>query len=204
MKNLFNIGKKSVGALIIAAGLCGFASGQAGLLGTVAKGTLNVSPSITNYFDISALPGSAPVSATVVDPGVEYTGNQPSLQTDLGVTTHISADIGDSQILLTWINSGLHNVVIPDHLFTFELFPVGQKIASVTNIFGLTPDFLSFGPNSISIGYDAFAFGQGQSALSLYNIGFVNVPEPSTYMLLGSMAMLALLAIRRREVRQMV
>lgn len=197
---------RSVASLFVTAGLFTMAvltptSSYGGLLGTVAGGTLNVTGGgSTNYFDLSAIPGSAPVPQVVVDPGVEYTGNQPALQADIpGLTTHISADLADHQILLTWINSGFGAVAIPDHLFTFDLFPTGgQNIAGISEIFGLPYFSLTFGPHVVHIGYSGFLLGGGSSAFALYDLSFVSVPEPGTYLLLSSMALIALFAARRR------
>lgn len=201
MKNLFNQIKKNVSALVIITSLSAAlapVAGHADLLGTTADGLLNLDGSSLNYFDLSAVPGSAPVSALVVDPNVEYTGNQPSLQTTTGITAHISADIGAHEILLTWINSGLHVNFLPDHVFVFDLFPPGQQISGVLNDFGLPPSGIFFTGNEVSINYGAFVLGQGQSALAHYTLSFINVPEPETYLLLGSMAIIALFAARRR------
>jgi len=200
MKNLFGLFAKSFSTLIIAAGLCAAPSlSHAGLLGTVADGTLNVGLSPTNYFDLSAVPGSAPVSQTVVDPGVEFPGNQTALQVEQGITATISADLNNNAILLTWINSGFSSTFIPASVFTFDLFPAGgQVVANAVFTLGMN-GLVSFGPNQVEIGYGGFVLGGASSTYALYSLSFVNVPEPETYLLLGSMAVIALFAVRRKE-----
>lgn len=201
MKGFSILFTKSIATFVAAAAIVSMipSSGYGGLLGSVAGGTVNVGLSPANYFDLSAIPGAAPVPALVVDPGVEYTGNQPALQKDFpGVTAHISADIGDHQILVSWINSGLNPTLIPGSLFTFDLFPPGQKIAGVSFVFGL-PGVIGFTDHQITLTYDPIALGAASSTFGRYDISFVNVPEPGTYLLLGSMALVALFALRRRE-----
>lgn len=203
MRSSFTWFTKSFSAFAIAAAI-GLAlaptAGYGGILGTVAGGTLNVGASTTNFFDLSAVPGTAPIPALVVDPGVEYTGNQPALQTEFpGVTMHISADLNNSQILLTWINSGIGASAITTSTFTFDLFPVGQQVAGISFVFGSPPGSTSFGIDQVTINYGAFVLGGGASTFALYNLAFVGVPEPSTYLLLGSMAVLAMVAVRRKK-----
>ena len=201
MKGFSTLLTKSIVTFVAAAAFVSMipSSGYGGLLGSVAGGTLNVGLTPANYFDLSAIPGAAPVPAVVVDPGVEFTGNQGALQTDFpGVTAHVSADIGDHQILVSWINSGLNPTVIPGSLFTFDLFPPGQKIAGVSLVLGL-PGIIGFTDHQVTLAYAPIPLGPASSTFGLYDISFVNVPEPGTYLLLGSMALVALFALRRRE-----
>ncbi len=205
MKGFFNLFNKGAAYFVAAAAIVSLApsSGYAGLLGTTAGGTLNVGLSSTNYFDLSAVPGSAPVNATVVDPGVEFTSNAHALQTAIpGLTTFMSADIADHQILLTWINAGINPNLIPATKFTFNLSPTGgQKISNVTFDFGL-PGAVTFSAHQVQIAYGPFLLGSASSAFGHYSLSFVNVPEPATYLLLSSMALIALFAARRREAHQ--
>jgi len=204
MNRVFDCINKRAKAFILTAGVFAMVaivptSGYAGLLGTNATGTLNISPSPVNYFDSSAVPGIAPVNALVVSPLVEYPGNQPALQTNLGVTAHISADIADHEILLTWINSSIIQTAIPGEVFTFGLTPAGgQVISSVVFDLGFAPTTLSFTGNSVTIGYNAFNLGGANSAFAHFTLAFATVPEPSTYLLLGTMAVIALFAVRRK------
>ena len=101
---------------------------------------------------------------------------------------------------MTWINSGLVSATIPNHSFTFELFPKnGQVISNAVFDLGLAPGSVTFGPHSLVIDQKGFILGGGESAFAHYTLSFATVPEPGTYALLGSMGLLVLFVARKRE-----
>ena len=211
MNPLFSFIGKGMSFFVIAAGLCAMtmapSAGYGGLLGTNANGTVRFDPNHSNFFDPAAVPGN-PAIQRPVNGGVEFNGNSLAIFTQTGLNLAVTADIGDNTIQLTATNTGgTPDVITGNTVYRFGLFPqvglVRQKIAGIIFDGGNAPPSgsLIFGDRFVQMTYLPGVMAPGQVATAHFTLSFVNVPEPTTYVLLGTMALIASLAAWRKKTR---
>ncbi len=169
---------------------------HASLIGDTIEGTLHLNGFPQNYFDTTTPLGVAPVNAVVTDPGVEFTSFQP------GTVFNISADFDSDELWLTFQNPLAGSFTSLPMNFWFEdldWVPNPGIIVGLVNTGGLAPSSLNHTADDIHISFDPLLLTAGQTVMSHFEIITIHVPEPSTYLMLGTMAGFAILVAHRRK-----
>jgi len=201
MFTLFKTVSKGVAALAVTAAFI-LVPGQlrADLEGDTVLGTLNSGPTNINFFDMNL--GTNPVPAVVIVPRPAY------FSTGLGVD--VVGGIGSDVIQLTMTNNNPFPVVVPNLDFLFEDLEwtnqpgFVQDVSFVLQNNSLVPDTIQWSHigsvSEIFIGFNGpINFNAGQEYRARFEILAVHVPEPQTYLLMGSLLGVALFATRRKR-----
>ena len=196
---------KKVGMPIITAvALLSFlpSAAQGSLIGDDVDGSVKIYGYSNNTFDPGN--GSLPITETVVNPGAEFSGIFSVYGIDL---ISVQADFMAESLTISIKNLYNYSFSNIDFDFLFEDLdwagPPGRIVgisADVNNDF--FADSLFFGDDFIGIGLENQYLKKRKTLTATFYLDVeqdtVPIPEPGTYLLLGSMVGLALFAQRRR------
>lgn len=167
---------------------------QATLIGDTVNASLMFPPDPFQYFGPKPLgAGLTDPAEAVVGPGVEFITNTSGFSPSAFV--RIEGDIGASSVRIDYVEV-LGPTSFPAHTFVFSNLDWVGMPGTITGFFQtggtLVPDSTSFTANSVTINMPAIFNVANDFMVFEITAEHVPVPEPSTYLLIGSLCAVAI------------